>query len=356
MKKYLVLLCTKTLLNFVPPDSIYKINVDSAVVKFRKITTDEDELISGLNFGWMIEVKLEEENVDKAVSKATEISEFFLSAFCFETAHPISTSKIILIYDISNNVEKRVFRQYFYNLPMKVKNADVEFTPFVANSEKIWMVNKHRDRIHRSLRWLRKGINADDPLDQFLFFWHGLESLNPVLAEYFGTKNKIEKNIGRKCKHCGKNNPILVDGGIEELYKELGVVELSKEIKKIRNGISHGYESIAKLTDRSMKILPDIASILHKGISLVLGISSTQVQSNLIRISPIKIGEFIYEEGVIREAELSLIGMNGYYPYIKMTCNGEGSFNFQNQTGCDFDLNADGVAGKDITITRKYDD
>lgn len=98
------------------------------------------------------------------------MSEFFLSAFSCETAHVITKSNLLLGFDILDRIEKRVFRQYFYDNPLKIKNADVKFNPFIENSEKIWEISNHRDRIHRAIRWFKKGINADDPLDQFLFF------------------------------------------------------------------------------------------------------------------------------------------------------------------------------------------
>ncbi len=247
MNRYLVLLSTRTNLSFVPEEAIYSFNIADSVISFRRFKDPRDRVLSEHNYGWMIEVKLKGENIDNAVIQASEMSEFFLSAFCFETGCEIYRSNIVLAYEITEAVENRVFRQYFRNLIFP-SSTQITFSSFSKHSERIWSLKtEYKDRIYRAIRWFRKGIIGDDPFDQFLFFWHGLEALNSPLAEHFGREKSIEKEIERQCKVCGQKNldTITANGGIEALFDDNEINDtIRSKIKKMRNGISHGFANL----------------------------------------------------------------------------------------------------------------
>lgn len=364
MNKYLVLLSTKTSLHFMPDGAIYSFNINDSDISFYRIIDSRDKIISELDHGWIIEVKLNEENIDKAIDRATELSEFFLSAFCFETGCEIYRSNIVLIYEITEVVEKRVFRQYFHNLASS-SAIQVTFPSLSEHVERIWSLEtESRNRIYRAIRWFRKGIIGDDPLDQFLFFWHGLETLNSPLAKRFDCEKSIIKEIERQCKACGQKYTDIVTtkGGIEALFDDIGIEEpIRKKINKMRNGITHGFKDLSELYLIAIELLPTIAEILHCGIAKVLDISFEKpLFDNLKRVAPTKIGDCHYRECTLNEKDVSKLGIEGYYPFFTCEANTvpiEKGFEIRSKIqphiNCEYTAYALGVSGKNVKIKIK---
>lgn len=344
MPEYLVLLSTKNFLNF-SPDEIFEFEFTDMAIKIRQIRDSLDKVISSLNNGCLMEVKLSEKDIDSAIEKAFEVSEFFLSIICLDTGLPSHSSKIVLAYEISENVEERIFRQYFPDIPFSIKSAEIERDGFFDNVKTIYQYVhgpekiKYKHRVYRAMRWFRKGLSSHDPLDQFLFFWHGLETINPILAEYFNSKNVLKGKTTRKCNICGNEyeDEITLLGGIELLYDNIGLDETyKKEIKKIRNGISHGFEDIYPLSKRAYEMIPLMAQLLFYGLSKVIGVPyNLKIHENLKRVNPIKDNDFLYIEGFIIEKELSKIGENNYYPHFKMEISNN-QFTHHSFIGCNF--------------------
>ena len=364
MNKYLVLLSTKTSLHFMPDGSIYSFSINDSDISFCRITDSRDKIISELGQGWIIEVKLHEENIDKGIDRATKLSEFFLSAFCFETGCEIYRSNIILVYEITESVEKRVFRQYFHNLASS-SAIQVTFPSLSEHVERIWgLETEYRNRIYRSIYWFRKGIVGDDPLDQFLFFWHGLETLNSPLAKRFDREKSINKEIERQCKACGQKYTDIVTtkGGIEALFDDIGIEDsIRTEINKMRNSITHGFANLSELYEIAIELLPTVAEILHCGIAKVLDISFEKpLFDNLKRVAPIKMGDLYYMECTLNEKDVSKLGIKGYYPFFTCEANtapNEKGFEiqskFQPHISCTYTAYAQGVSGKNVKIKIK---
>ncbi|MFQ6119826.1 MAG: hypothetical protein ACE5KE_08065 [Methanosarcinales archaeon] len=222
----------------------------------------------------------------------------------------IYRSNSILAYDITETVENRVFRQYFRNLPYSSAPSHFTSSYFAEHAYRIYTLEaEYRNRIYRAIRWFRKGIIGDDPIDQFLFFWHGLETLNSPLAESFGCEKSIKKEIERECKVCGQKykNTITTKGGIEALFDDCGIEETTrKKINNIRNGISHGFKNLSEIYHIAIELLPSIAEILHRGIAKVLDMSfENPPYETLKRVAPIKLGDLIYIEFFLNEQDLS---------------------------------------------------
>jgi hypothetical protein len=106
-----------------------------------------------------------------------------------ETGVELHKTIPILGYDISDGISERDFIQFFYEIPIsRPQIADLEM--YYYHYEAVWgYEGNKRDRLYRSIRWFRKVLNEDDPLDQFLALWQGLETLNPVLADHYDCEN-----------------------------------------------------------------------------------------------------------------------------------------------------------------------
>ncbi len=368
MGKFLVVLATKTSIRFAQDRATYEFNIGDLIISFRRIEDSRDKMVSEISHGWMIEVKPYAQNIDEATARAVEVSEFFLSAFCLETGCPVYRANIALAYEITERVTRRIFRQYFRSLPLSSVPFQVPFSPFSEHAETIWGLDReYKNRIHRAIRWFRKGIIGDDPLDQFLCFWHGLESLNSPLAKKFGCEKATKKSIQRKCPHCRKkySDTITVRGGIEALFNDVGISkEARKRINDAQNGIEHGFADLPKLHAVTLGLLPTMAKILHCGITKVLDISFSQSLAEALRmVAPVKLGDLAYIEGSLEEKDLSKIGIDGYYPFFVLTGTKVAVIaakaldvtpTFKPHVGCNYRLYAGALAAKNVKINIKF--
>lgn len=359
MNKYLVLFATKTSIEFIPKNADHNFLLSGTKLRFRRIMCPQDKVISNLSHGWIVEVRTSEQELETAITKSWEIVEFFLTTCCIEAGCEIFRSNVVLGYEITENIEKRTFRQYFDNIPMSSKPMGIEFSSYSSNLKKIWNANseEYSGRILRAMRWFRKGINGDDPIDQFIFFWHGLETLNSTLANHYGVKKAGKIEIDTECKVCGETYKYSINSkaGIERLYDDVGIEKrVKKDINSVRNGVAHGYENISQLLELSTELLPTMAQLLHTGISNVTGSShKDEVVQNLNRVSPIKTGGFVFVDMNLFEKDTSKLGINGYYPYFVHTIKeAEGQFesSIVPKLTCKYEQYGFGISGKDINL------
>jgi len=341
MGRFIVVLAAKTFISTIPKGGGRLIFDDDTVVFFREMSDPRDYNLSGLSYGWLFEVKLNEENIEKAMVKARNISENLLNFLCLETGHPVYESKILLSYEITENIEKRIWRQYLPPIT-SIEGFDIELQEFINQGYKIMKYDNQR--VFRAIRWFRKGVTSTDPLDQFLAFWHGLESLNPLLAENFKIKDKNGKQIntkvkkiGKKCEYCGKGCTTVVPAGIEALYDNLNIDEtLRKKIAETRIGLVHGTKTIKELNQNSVKLLPKISTILFSGLSAILKIPFKKSSyQNLETLTPTNLGEINYLQGFLMINDLSKI-KSGYYPFLSIEEEEEdGKITIITHTYCD---------------------
>jgi hypothetical protein len=361
LSTYRVVLATRTSFNFKQSFNEYSFDLKVYKVMLRKIISEVDQKISGIKYGFFIEIELETMDINSAISRAYDISELFLSMMSLETGVETYRSTLILAYDITEGISERDFIQFFYDLPLsRPQQADLEI--YTTHLEAVLIYNgDQKERLHRSIRWLRKGINEDDPLDQFLALWQGLETLNTLLAAHFNCENAGKETIKQKCVKTGElfYSERTTKQGLEKLVYE---VELDKSIwKKInrtRNSISHGYAQLAGLYDDSIRLSPYLAKLLHEGISLILGFEvDEKVVKHLENIAPLKVGETCIVECKLLEKDLNKLGSSYNHPFF---ISENEVIPFQNGytvkqkmnpvIGCNYSAGAIAVSGRGVNV------
>ena len=130
MNRYLVLLSTKTGVRFSPEEARYSFELGPATISFRRIgdlrdkeISGRNKEISGLDYGWMVEVRLDGENIDIAIDRAIELSEFFLSAFCLRQAARYIAQIVSLPMTLQRRSRKGFLGNIFtiYHIPLQHK-------------------------------------------------------------------------------------------------------------------------------------------------------------------------------------------------------------------------------------------
>ncbi|MGO4548086.1 hypothetical protein AB4Z29_25195 [Paenibacillus sp. 2TAB23] len=320
MGMYRVLLATKTSIMLKPDREEYIFRAETFKFTLRRIKSEIDQQLSGIKYGWILEFEGESPDLSLAVSFATEMSEFFLSVLSLETSVESHKSIPILGYDISEGITERAFIQYFYNIPIsRLQIADLE--TYHNHLEAVWgYEGKKKDRLYRSIRWFRKGLNEDDPLDQFLALWQGLETLNPLLAEHYECENGGKEVIEKKCFKTGQTyyDERTTKQGLERFVTEINInKDTWKKISKLRNKIAHGFESFQNLYNDCILLIPALGKLLHDGISIILGFEyDERVSKHLSSISPIKIGDTQIIECKLHESDIKKIPKGYPHPYF----------------------------------------
>ena len=67
MSRFLVLLAAKTIVSL-PGNG--RVIVGDTEILFREISDERDRNLSGLKYGWLIDIRLNKENIDNAIIKA----------------------------------------------------------------------------------------------------------------------------------------------------------------------------------------------------------------------------------------------------------------------------------------------
>ena len=169
----------------------------------------------------------------------------------------------------------------------------------------------HKHRLNRAVLSFRRGIaDTEDTLDEFLIHWGSLETLDVVYQHVFRhepvyiyrTCGKCKTTL-RDCPECGASNTLRVaqrHTGIEDVFAALQQPEKYDEMRRLRNGVSHGYMSLS-----------DCVSTAAENIELV----RKAVLSMILRI--IGVG------GDVSAAVLKQSGMKGkYVPHFRVHAKG----------------------------------
>ncbi len=129
---------------------------------------------------------------------------------------------------------------------------------------------KTRARIVRSLRWMKRALTEQDPLDRFAGLWIGLDALNPKLRDHWDIK--VEWWI---CPHCGKKTGRKnTASGVAHLLQTIpeGSEAIAKEVAQLRHDTLHALKDVGETRDRVIKILPAVEAAIPRGICELLGL------------------------------------------------------------------------------------
>jgi len=109
-----------------------------------------------------------------------------------------------------------------------------------------------KERLLRTLTWLRKGISEENGVDEFTAYWVGLEAI---------------KNILRGKLRFRKRRPAEWDGVREIFEKDLGLTNFD-DVEEARNGLLHGYR---ELTPEFVREVLSYVEPVRRGLIMAIG-------------------------------------------------------------------------------------
>lgn len=133
-----------------------------------------------------------------------------------------------------------------------------------------------RERVARSLRWLRKGMSFEDAEDRYLAYYISLEAISNEI--------KLTAETTHKCRHCGGDTGITksqMDGAKELIGNNPSLPANAFQIlTKTRSSIVHGGAATARINAQANEGV--LQSLAVQGIAQAIGIDpkSANVRSS----------------------------------------------------------------------------
>jgi hypothetical protein len=277
------------------------------IALFDKLISHSDLFIQS---GLIINVELEAPDIDKAIVHSENVATYALSIMSCGSIASIGQPKPLWSYDASPNLEEREYRLFVYDPILALSTRKIDQSLLFEILEKkfnVFLLNNdikadRKERVQRAITSFRRGLSDnDDILTEFLIHWSSLETLDVVYREKFNlasqkvyVKCSSCGNIYIKCPTCGKED-IFLKGqtlkGVEEAFALLNQSEKFNLLRRLRTGIIHGFEPLAKSIDTAKNNLELIRKVVLLMIMRILSIDEN-IQETILAQATLK-GKFV---------------------------------------------------------------
>src|SRR5207245_7771798 len=229
---------------------------------------------------------LSAETVDDASSKGIGIVETLRSIMSLAEGVGIPRARPLVVYDASPNVVDRDFRQYYHPPHSAVSRGTLHidrFQDLVHSLSEVGDVDLAA-RVNRAMLWYRGALADVDPLERFARYWLVLETMNPRLREVLASER-----FRHKCPSCGHTWSYDGIDGVKKLFhtRIRDGDRMYRKANDIRNGLQHGFRSLADLRLEAGEVLPSVREAALKSILVVLGSEDTALSMLTKEISVI---------------------------------------------------------------------
>lgn len=142
-----------------------------------------------------------------------------------------------------------------------------------------------------AIRWYRKGLTEDDPFDQFLSYWAGLEYLNKSLVRLLGGKPEM-----RHCGKCGEPYPVPGAKGIGALFAQYSVNKEQdfKQCRDMSKALRHGEIQLVEAFTQVHPLAEICRKMLRQGIYLLLNLSEDEEERFATPVYNTHLSRFVY--------------------------------------------------------------
>lgn len=258
--------------------------------------------------GLRIEVALDSLDIMSSVDKAGAYADAMLGFLVLATSSYAPVVKFDFAYEITPGVDKHEYMRDFYlediqPLIQRRVSSDIYGEIFKAAAD-------HEDRmqgittkgewrkytgLQRAVGWFRKGIGADDIIDEYICYWIALEGLDDLLPQNVTALPRSEcaecKRPIEICPYC-KGDPKVFATisplyGIEQLAHDTGLSEDEyRALRGLRNKVFHSRAALRVTRERdetplveSIRIKVPIArNLLIDGLGKTLKLSKETIQ------------------------------------------------------------------------------
>ena len=298
----------KLVLNFPEPAETITVTVTNICEK--------DPAGNEIPVGLTLEVKVNAQNIDEAITKAKGIADGVTSfvSLCSGLGMPIVREE--LAYEITPGVSDRSFLQFFHEIPVRPSRREIDHVAMIDIMDKVINLgdSDKKNRVLRAIRWYRRGALAVDALERFTWYWIGLETLNPLLQDTFNVSD--DPTHCPKCKHEWVSIPTVsgIRAAVQEFMPDGRT--LYTRMKDLRIGLIHGKTDLKTMMSEAVVLHNLTREVLVRAILLILGISPTEsfLKDTLSAESPIVAAVV----ATLRGSDRSNLGPPGEHPHFEL--------------------------------------
>ncbi|MFO0802651.1 MAG: hypothetical protein U0791_05955 [Gemmataceae bacterium] len=288
-----------------PAQCTFNLPQDNARVRFRHASDRETRCVTryhGLP-GLLAVVDFPQRSGDllQHAFQATAICDSVVSTAFALTLADMRESFPVLVIDATPALKDRPFISFFADHAVMGRRAHLD--PAEWSSKATVMVEKASKRVGRALRWLRKMHTEDDILDRFLAGWTGLETLNPELCTHFDVPASADDI--RDCE-CGKKLVRKVNraNGLKALFIHEGKQDIYSVCSEARNGLVHGFKTIAEVTELARVYTSEVGHMLATGIRILSEIPIPTEPDKFAWLNGFRVASLLMFEGAMRCGEV----------------------------------------------------
>lgn len=217
--------------------------------------------------GLDIFVKFDAKDFESAKMGAKNIIESLLMLLSFTSLSYIDRAVIKSIFLLEKN-NKGVYPVNFIDFNLEPQEQKSLTKIDTDNFNIVWKAfdkYSRKDRLLRSISWLRKGFDSKN-IDQFICFVTGLEVLKKLLEEKLLEEEPAKQNFWTKI-FSKKKYPSW--SGVQKVFEDYLQSNQFKKVKTKRNQILHGYE---KLDEKMIKEINSLLPLTRKALIFAIAI------------------------------------------------------------------------------------
>lgn len=217
--------------------NVYVFHFENDEIYIKDGLSDIDGLL--IFNGLELFIKCSDVSEKKALERANILVETILSLISFTTLSYIGPVKFLSTID--DSIKGDYFNVRFTTYESKEENLNSLTKLNQETFKLVWDAfkkNENKDRLLRSISWLRKGLNEKN-LDQFIAYFIGIEILQEQLNILLNTNKK--KSIFRLFYKQQYDD---YWAGIKKVFNDNLKCDFFNKIKKRRNDILHGSKRL----------------------------------------------------------------------------------------------------------------
>ncbi len=269
--------------------------------------------------GLRILVTLRTKSIEDAVKLASKGVEHMSDALAFGLAAAVGECRPEFAVDFTEGAATREVYQRVPIPPVLRPMRTLNPLNFISVTGSLRRVaSKHQPRLQRAIAWLRKSYDQQNPYDELVNLWMGLEAINPVVSERHALRDAEEP---LECPHCHKQaGKSTTKAGVNHVLRELmgTPMDVVKRLNRLRNALLHSYEPVANLDEQLQELLPIARRALVYAIMDAAGVPGQYwddfSKQPLARQNEAYFELFSEAEGMLREHILR----DGAFPLLKL--------------------------------------
>ena len=241
---------------------------DFPVDEVRIFLLDAVKKANGINLhtGLNIISELRANSLEEAQETSKNFAETTLNLISFSTLTSCSPARLVSILNIlDSDAETCPFMQYVYPFDEQeiIGSLNVINEPTFREVFDAYTKSSNQRRILRALSWLRKGIDEENPVDEFVSYWIGLEVIKHILR----------RNLKLKVKNVGE-----WDGVKDVFTNKLHCQDFDTIREAGRNGLLHGFRELdTKFIKEIESYVEPVRKTLIFSLGHILGLQDSTI-------------------------------------------------------------------------------